>query len=79
MNEKQGKIIDVKETGNYVVVTVQGLFGIDVKILPKPRTKIKWDRYGVPQALGCREAGKTAFCTGARSAAGEEGWETRHG
>jgi len=43
-SKNQGKIIDVKETENYVVVTIDGLYGIEVKVIPKPKTEIKWKK-----------------------------------
>ncbi len=37
-SDNRGKIIDVKETANYIIVTVvSSLFGYDVKVIPKPK------------------------------------------
>ena len=41
-SKNQGKIIDVKETENYIIVTVvSSLFGYDVKVILKPKIEIK--------------------------------------
>jgi len=41
--DEKGKIIDVKETNNYIVVSIKGIFGIEVKVIPKPKKEVvKW-------------------------------------
>jgi len=40
-DKREGKIIDAKETQNYIVVTIQGKWGVEVKVIPKMKKKIK--------------------------------------
>jgi len=37
--KREGEIIDVKETHNYIVVTIQGKYDVEVKIIPKVKKK----------------------------------------
>jgi len=38
-DKKEGKIIDAKETQNYIIVTIQGKWGVEVKVIPKAKKK----------------------------------------
>jgi len=40
-DRREGKIIDAKETQNYIIVTIQGKWGVEVKVIPKTKKKIK--------------------------------------
>ena len=40
-SDGQGKIIDAKETQNHIIVTIQGKWGVEVKVIPKTKKKIK--------------------------------------
>ena len=39
MSDGQGKIIDAKETQNHIIVTIQGKWGVEVKVIPKAKKK----------------------------------------
>jgi len=38
-DRREGKIIDAKETQNYIIVTIQGKWGVEVKVIPKAKKK----------------------------------------
>jgi len=38
-DKKEGKIIDAKETQNYIIVTIQGKYDVEVKVIPKAKKK----------------------------------------
>ena len=38
-DKREGKIIDAKETQNYIIVTIQGKYGVEVKVIPKAKKK----------------------------------------
>ena len=38
-DKKEGKIIDAKETQNYIIITIQGKYDVDVKVIPKAKKK----------------------------------------
>jgi len=38
-DKREGKIIDAKETQNYIIVTIQGKWGVEVKVIPKSKKK----------------------------------------
>jgi len=38
-DKREGKIIDAKETQNYIIVTIQGKWGVEVKVIPKAKKK----------------------------------------
>ncbi|RLF91842.1 hypothetical protein DRN52_08795 [Thermococci archaeon] len=38
-DKREGKIIDAKETQNYIVVTIQGKWDVEVKVIPKAKKK----------------------------------------
>ncbi|MCD6477620.1 MAG: hypothetical protein J7K87_01325 [Candidatus Aenigmarchaeota archaeon] len=37
--KREGKIIDAKETQNYIIVTIQGKYDVEVKVIPKTKKK----------------------------------------
>ena len=38
-DRREGKIIDAKETQNYIIVTIQGKYDVEVKVIPKAKKK----------------------------------------
>ena len=38
-DRREGKIIDAKETQNYIIVTIQGKYDVEVKVIPKVKKK----------------------------------------
>ena len=38
-DKREGKIIDAKETQNYIIVTIQGKYDVEVKVIPKAKKK----------------------------------------
>jgi len=38
-SKREGKIIDAKETQNYIIVTIQGKYDVEVKVIPKAKKK----------------------------------------
>jgi len=38
-SDEEGKIIDAKETQNYIIVTIQGKYDVKVKVIPKAKKK----------------------------------------
>jgi len=38
-DKKEGKIIDAKETQNYIIITIQGKYDVEVKVIPKAKKK----------------------------------------
>ena len=41
VDKREGKIIDAKETQNYIIVTIQGKYDVEVKVIPKAKKEIK--------------------------------------
>ncbi|RLJ03954.1 MAG: hypothetical protein DRP18_05380 [Candidatus Aenigmatarchaeota archaeon] len=37
--KREGEIIDVKETQNYLIITIQGKYSVEVRAIPKTKKK----------------------------------------